>query len=201
MKNFPVLTRAEYLSGDVTPLVRATLRRMRLDFGDVGDLQAFHDQGAIDDVIVPPVVPSRGYTARAYHSSDITIPDNVWTPVTTLDSERWDDGVVHSVVANTGRLTCQSAGKYIITGGIEWAIDDTSGHRGLAIILNGTTQIAATMTNAGSYGYNAQSTVGTIYQLEADDYVELCVFQSTPGTHDLVASAQRSPELSMVKTT
>jgi len=52
-EDFPVATRAEYLGGDVTPKIRATLRRTRLDFGDV--LIHMNDEAVIDDILDPAV--------------------------------------------------------------------------------------------------------------------------------------------------
>ena len=62
-EDFPVATRAEYLSGDVTPKIRATLRRTRLDFGDV--LIHMNDEAVIDDVLDPLVIET-GYYVGAF---------------------------------------------------------------------------------------------------------------------------------------
>jgi hypothetical protein len=150
----------------------------------------------------PPAPPSTACaSARAYHDSDISISNATGTPITTLNSEIWDNDDIHSLVSDTGRLTCQSAGTYAITGGVHWTNSGAVYTYHLGIILNGTTLITADSNYRSSYGGDGSNTVGTIYQLEVGDYVELWVWQNSGGALNVEADVQYSPELSMVKIT
>ena len=75
--------------------------------------------------------------ARAHHSSNQSITNNTFT-VLSLNSERWDTDSIHDNSTNNSRLTCNTAGKYIITAGVYWG-QDTSGERVLEIFFNGAT--------------------------------------------------------------
>ena len=57
--------------------------------------------------------------ARAHHSSNQSITNNTFT-VLSLNSERWDTDSIHDNSTNNSRLTCNTAGKYIITAGVYW---------------------------------------------------------------------------------
>lgn len=141
-----------------------------------------------------------GYTqgARAYNSADISISNNSLTPL-TFNSERYDTDTIHSTGSDTGRLTCKTAGKYLIVGQIEFAAN-TSGRRILEIRLNGTTNLAEiehhpSQTGSAPTGMN----ILTIYDLSVNDYVELLVYQSSGGSLNVNAVANYSPEFMMSK--
>lgn len=137
--------------------------------------------------------------ARAYNSGNISINSGVLT-VLTFDSERWDTDGIHSLVANTGRLTCNTAGKYLILGNIVFAAS-AAGFRVMTILLNGATNIAwqalPTLTVAGPPSW--RGIVSTVYDLSVTDYVELQVFQDSGGALNVTAIANYSPEFMMQK--
>ena len=51
--------------------------------------------------------------ARVHNSANISVSDSTWTSM-TFDSERYDTDSIHSTASNTSRLTCVTAGKYLI---------------------------------------------------------------------------------------
>ena len=139
-----------------------------------------------------------GYTegARVYNSGNIATGNGVWT-ILTFDSERYDTDVIHSTLANTERLTCKTAGKYIIIGQAYFA-GSTTGSRGMKIDLNGVTVIADIIVNTVvALSGICILVVSTIYDLSVDDYVTLSTFQLSGGALNVVNSPNLSPEFMM----
>jgi hypothetical protein len=132
--------------------------------------------------------------ARVYNSLFQTIATATWTAI-TFDSERYDTDSIHSTVSNTSRLTCQTDGKYIISGNVAWVAQAT-GDRRLEIYLNGSTTIAREGGNVPGGSAFVQS-ITTIYNLSATDYVELRVLQTTGGNLNVLAIGNYSPEFSI----
>jgi hypothetical protein len=132
--------------------------------------------------------------ARVYNSAVESIPTATLTAL-TFNSERYDNGGLHSTTTNTSRLTAQKAGKYLITGHLYWAYNAT-GLRRAYIRLNGATFIAAVELTPGAAGENDMSVV-TVYHLAAADYVELVVVQNSGGNLNVAATGNYSPEFAM----
>ena len=133
---------------------------------------------------------------RAYNSSNISISSGSWTDL-TFDSERFDTGNMHSVVSNTGRLTAPEHGVYHLSGNVRFDQHNT-GARGILIKLNGTTDIAIEWPIPPNTTWDLSLQLSTVYELEADDYVELYAFQNSGGSLDVESSSNTSPEFSMV---
>jgi hypothetical protein len=136
--------------------------------------------------------------ARVYNSTSISITGSVLTTL-PFDSERYDTDGIHSTASNTSRLTCKTAGKYLIAGGIQYAANAT-GVRYLVIHLNGTTDLASFTDDAiiGA-GVNQNMAISTIYDLAVNDYVELQVYQNSGDALNINASGNKSPEFMMHK--
>lgn len=138
---------------------------------------------------------------RANNSANISIADSTVT-VLTFDSERYDTDNIHSTTTNTGRLTCQTAGKYAIFGNVEWG-SGSVGYRALGIRLNGTTYVGANRyTPDGSGGttpFRHSHGVSVIYNLAVGDYLELIVYQTQGSSINVNASGNYSPEFGMQK--
>jgi hypothetical protein len=115
----------------------------------------------------------------------------------TFDSERFDTDTIHSTTTNTGRLTCHTAGKYVVIGNITFA-GNATGQRTCVIVLNGTTTIAQWNVNAVGGGLGGDMNVSAIWAFAVNDYVELHVIQTSGGALNVLAlSGGRSPEFSM----
>lgn len=134
--------------------------------------------------------------ARAYNSGNIAISNNTVTAL-TFDSERFDTDTIHSTSTNTGRLTCNTAGKYLIIAQVQWAAA-AGGRRAVRIRLNGSTNIAIEEEGsvADAIG-NPQFTVSTIYDLSVSDYVECVVYHTQGGPLNVSANGNWSPEFMM----
>jgi hypothetical protein len=136
-----------------------------------------------------------GKAARVYHSTALGIANNTPTPITTFDSERFDTDNIHDPVTNSGRLTCRTAGKYLISASIVWDTNP-NGHRQLNITFNGVTNIAQDYRPA--IGYTSQ-TITTIWNLAVNDWVELRAQQTSGGGLNILADPAQSPEFMMVR--
>jgi hypothetical protein len=136
-------------------------------------------------------------SCRAYNSAALTVANNTFTQL-TFNSERHDNDGIHSTVSNTGRLTCVTAGNYVIDGGIEWAAVNTTGVRQVGIRLNGTTWLKIQQIPA--LNTVQQMSVETSYKLAATDWVELVALQTSGGNLNVNASGNYSPEFAMTWT-
>lgn len=139
------------------------------------------------------VVPA----ARVYHSANQSIAFQVEMSV-AFNSERFDTDTIHDTVTNNTRLTCKTAGLYLISGSVYFTDGLTNSTSSLTIRLNGATELAIQShidndTGEGTRGLN----VATPYVLAVNDYVELRAFASMTGG-EITKRGNASPEFSMV---
>lgn len=133
--------------------------------------------------------------ARVYNDADLTIADSVQTNL-TFNQERYDTDSIHSILSNTERLTCKTAGKYIIGGHCRFEPNGV-GSRLIDIYLNGTTMIARDeRLNSGAAAAVTFSIV-TYYDLVVNDYVTLYVYQTSGGNLKVTYNPKMSPEFWM----
>lgn len=136
--------------------------------------------------------------ARVYNSADISLTSGAQTAL-AMDSERWDTTGFHSTVSNTSRLTVPVAGKYLISGTVSYAFHALGG-RMAAIRLNGTTHIVeAQCAPVGLASQYTQINVATIYDLAANDYVELIGYQDSGGSLAAKNYPNVAPEFMIVR--
>lgn len=132
--------------------------------------------------------------ARAYHDANQEIGDDDWITL-ALNSERFDTDTIHDLSTNNERLTCQTAGVYLVVGLVSWAANAT-GNRGVRIVKNGSDVIAEDYHQALASGGFIQG-VKCIQQMEVGDYVTLVVKQDSGGALDVTGSNAFSPEFMM----
>jgi hypothetical protein len=119
----------------------------------------------------------------------------------TFDSERWDTANIHDTTTNTSRLTAPVAGKYFIFGHVRFATDPF-GARNLLIVLNNTNAIASINVPAFSVPDNIHLSIATHHELQAGDYVELKVSQTSGGPSSVSVVGEQymsAAEFGMVK--
>lgn len=140
--------------------------------------------------------PVAGYTegARVYHNANQNTSNGVLDPL-ALNSERYDTDNIHDNVTNNSRLTCRTAGKYIIVAGASFAVNVT-GLRIFAIRKNGTVPLGAIVYNACLTDATI-TTVSTIDSLIVGDYVEFIVKQTSGGDLIVTYDPAQSPEFMM----
>lgn len=133
---------------------------------------------------------------RCTHSVNQTLVTNTATFL-AFNTDRWNNGNMHSTATNNTRLTSKITGLYSISGHVSFAANAT-GARQLAIRLNGATFIGAVECQASATGGEAtQLSIQTEYRLAANDYVELMAKQISGGNLDVVAAGNFSPEFAM----
>jgi hypothetical protein len=139
-------------------------------------------------------------SARVYNSANISVANNSWQAL-TFDTERWDTDTIHSTTTNTGRLTCFTAGTYIIIGHASFAAN-VAGNRGLRFVADISDATVYLHTQLGLGAFAAHNTVGgisTLAQLSVDDYVTFEAYQNSGAALNVLASAQVSPEFMMMR--
>lgn len=145
--------------------------------------------------------PSTGGTVpacRVYHNTNQSINDSTWTAL-VLNAERFDTDTMHDTSTNNSRITINTAGVYQITGNVEFAAKSTN-VRLLAIYVNSiaTGTRIALVTALGSSAPTRMG-ISTLYSLDQNDYVELCVYQNSGGALNITYAPAASPEFTAVK--
>lgn len=139
---------------------------------------------------------SSGDAARVYNSANISLTNTVETLI-TFDTETQDTNGLHSTVTNTGRLTCQTTGTYLVTANVRFA-SNAGGFRYAYVRLNGTTLLCVNISPAVNGG-QTQLSLSTQYPLSATDYIELFAYQSSGGNLNVEAAGVHAPVLAMVQ--
>lgn len=134
---------------------------------------------------------------RAYHNANQALASGAWASA-ALNSERFDTDTIHDTVTNNSRLTCKTAGKYLI-GGCVGLTANATGWRGVRIYLNGTTVLVYSLVPASSATYQFQINLVTLWSLAVNDYVELQVFQDSGISLNILNDSSDSPELWAVR--
>lgn len=129
--------------------------------------------------------------ARVYHSETNGIPNDTAT-ILAFNSERYDTDSIHDNVVSNSRLTCKTAGKYVMSLSTGW-FHDPVGYRIGRIKLNATTYIAAYKLPVAA-DISWFMTFSTIHDLALNDFVEAEVEQNSGGILNIFASPQTSAE-------
>lgn len=135
-------------------------------------------------------------SARVTRSTAQSIANATETAI-SFDTVRWDtDGMWDA--ANATRLTCQTAGKYLIVGNVRFA-GAAGGYRQAGIKINGTATYLAIDKSSSLDSATVDLNPVAVYDLAAGDFIELYVFQNSGGNLNVEVLANSSPELSMIK--
>lgn len=123
--------------------------------------------------------------------SNQSISNNTATNL-TFNAETYDTNGFHSTTTSTSRITIPTnyGGYYQITTNVGFDTN-SSGRRIVTIKLNGSTGIAIGETTPGSGIYPAFG-ASTTYYLNAGDFVECEVFQSSGGSLDALVQSDRT---------
>lgn len=132
---------------------------------------------------------------RVRHSANQAIPTSTFTDL-VFDTEDFDTDTMHSTVTNTNRITCVTAGKYLIIGQLSYALN-TTGDRFAQILKNGSTVHGRVAHPAAAA--NTSLDVRAIVELIVGDYVTLQARQTSLATINVVAAASYSPVFSALK--
>lgn len=114
--------------------------------------------------------------ARVYHNVNYSVPHNTFT-ILPFNSELYDTDSIHDPAVSNSRLTCQTAGKYLIMFNCLWAFSAV-GERQADIRLNDTSCIALHRDKPSTVTTFSQFT-STVYDLSVGDFVEVRVYQDS----------------------
>jgi hypothetical protein len=132
--------------------------------------------------------------ARVYNSAAFDPTPTAWDSI-EFDSERYDTDAMHSVLANTERLTCPADGDGIYHIGGAFSLGNLglagANRAGIRILLNGVTIIVQSTRDA-SRANNEEFAISCDYALTATDFVELQVY--TTSDVNVLAGGNYSPE-------
>jgi hypothetical protein len=93
-------------------------------------------------------------------------------------TEDWDNDSIHDNVINNSRLTCKTAGLYIIVTSVLWE-PSVVGRRTICLRLNGITYIGnVNGPTLSDVGIGLRQFCVALYNMAANDYVETIVAQS-----------------------
>lgn len=161
----------------------------QLNDGSIAD----HNFRALARDMNPPVPQ-----ARVFNNANLSINNGVATTL-TFNSERYDNGGLHSTSANTSRLLVPITGLYMIGACVQFAVNAT-GYRYVDLLVTfaaGGTATIVSDRRAGTAVIETTIPVETEYELAAGDYVEVVVAQSSGGALNVLAVASYSPEFWM----
>jgi hypothetical protein len=133
--------------------------------------------------------------ARVYNNANQSIPNSAWQSL-SYNSERWDTDNIHDTVTNNSRLTCKTAGKYLVVAQVAFALNNT-GARALRIMKNGSSVIAKLNLKAQAIGYDDRWGLSSIVSLEVNDYLTCDAWQNSGGDLNVVYEADFTPDFMM----
>lgn len=136
-------------------------------------------------------VSKRATRCRVTHDAAQSIAKNTWTAL-NFNTERFDPSAMHDTSTNNTRITFGSAGTYAVGGNVLFAANDV-GRRGILIEEGGSDVLAMQQVNACSTS-GTGLTISTIYTFDADDYIQLKVFQGSTDALNVNQQDYYSPE-------
>lgn len=132
--------------------------------------------------------------ARVGNGINLSIPHNTWTTL-TFNTQTYDTDTIHSTTVNPSRLTCKTAGKYLIIAHCVFDSNATGTRKILILHSSGP--------NIDYYLVDAQSTdrtgllVSTLYPMAVNEYVEIEVYQNSGGALNILQLSRYSPDFMM----
>lgn len=144
----------------------------RLAKGTAGQELRMNSGATVLEWFTPPNV-------RAVNNTTQSIANNTITAISLqTETAGFDSEAMHDTVTNNSRLTCVTAGKFLVIGNLAWAANAT-GYRVAFLKYNGSTYFAEDYrATLGAGDVTAQIVVGLI-SLAVSDYVELWGVQTS----------------------
>lgn len=128
-------------------------------------------------------------SCRVSRIAALTVANATETAVPFTATDSWDSDAFHDTVTNNTRITIPTGlgGRYLLSANCFFDNGTTTGNYMLRWRLNGTTAISDAMAPGASLGTRLSNT--TVYALNAGDYVEVTVYQSSGGSLSLFAAS------------
>jgi hypothetical protein len=138
-------------------------------------------------------------SCRVTHSVDQPVETYATGGNTTMrfDTERWDTDEIHDCLENNERLTCKTAGKYIVCFAGQWDLSPAARYR-FILYKNASTKQAVSEVVTADDGYPGL-TVTAIVDLQVDDYVWIAAQQHSGSDQVVNKADQNTPEFSMIR--
>jgi len=129
-------------------------------------------------------------TAKVYNDAALVIGNAAWTAL-TFNSEIWDVGDWHSIIANTDRLTVPVDGKYLLMAHAEFAAN-ANGDRRIRLRRGVITVALMKWQNWGA-GTAVHMQISTLLDASAGDILRVEVRQDSGGNLNITRQAVYSP--------
>ena len=131
-------------------------------------------------------VDSAGVTAEVTHpaavqtvsAGNLAIANVTWVSSIYGSADAFDTDDMHSTSVNTSRITINTAGIYLLSGVVSFALNAT-GLRACRFLLNGTTSIRQISQDATGATAGNDIPISMLYSLAVTDYVELQAWQNS----------------------
>lgn len=143
---------------------------------------------------VPAVGPVP--SCRVYNNADQSIATSTLQAL-TFNSERWDTDNIHDVATNPTRLTCRTAGKYLISGSVAW--ETTAGSGAARIVAVRDMNAVTVARDRRAPQTDLEQHIQTVIDMAVGDWVELCVFQDQGSSKPLKSIGNYSPEFEAIR--
>jgi len=128
------------------------------------------------------------------HSVAQSTIGNGATTVLAFDSEHYDTASMHDTSTDNSRLTAPVTGIYAITASVAWASNPT-GRRTIHLRRSGFASIA--VDSRAAFGDEVGTAIATLARLEAGDYVEVLIQQTSGSSLNIQKDGEHSPEFAM----
>jgi len=129
---------------------------------------------------------SFGKSAGINRSTNQTVPNNTQVDV-SFDVKKWDYDNMVDLTTYPTRLTCKTAGLYLLTGFLVYNANIT-GRRVIGISINGSTiAVSVSQMPVTDSGLGTNMGCACLYFLNVNDYVTLISKQASGGNLDLLA--------------
>lgn len=136
---------------------------------------------------------ANAFSCRIYNNAAQSVGNDSATAL-TFNSERFDNGTLHSTSTNPTRITFVYGGVYYYGGNINWGTAGGTGFRQITIRLNGSTTITQAVLDGDALDTSPRMIINGMYEFDDDDYIELLAYQNSGGSINVNSNAQYSPE-------
>ena len=125
---------------------------------------------------------ARDYSVMCYKSVNQSIPNATGT-ILTFDCESWDTDAQHDNSSNNSRLTCQKAGRYLVTCHV-YMPSAGAGNRDIRFYANGGIRHCSTRQYYATAG-TFKLTATELIDLAVNDYVEVNFYHDIGSAKDV----------------
>ena len=151
------------------------------------------------DIVVSTAAAPAGNVdkgAHVYDSANQSVA-NLTEVTLTFDMEAFDTDGIHDTSTNSSRLTCKTAGKYLIWFHGGWS--NGTALRAFYLIKNGAATSVANTQVLWYLDTSKQSweEIFTVLDLAVNDYMEVVVYQESGGSLTIIANDPLSPRFGM----